>query len=231
MRNLNQIPWSARMLCLSLTCLWPLLAGNELPGKEPRVRTVSPGPLKPLPVHRRTHPIRGGIVGGAGTISPPVSPVSLLRTSAGALGFYNVAADANSLDFATNHGGPLLVSAQLELIFWGSAWQPAVNPSSNQVVTAVQSILSGPYLSQMRQYGYQSVTLRGVTYATSNPPVNYTSDDANTLVWNLIDSGAFPEPDEPGGRILYMVVMPRGTVAPGNDLGAHGDPWDYDFPG
>jgi hypothetical protein len=40
----------------------------------------------------------------------------------------------------------------------------------------------------------------------------------------------FPEPDEAGGRILYMFIMPPGTNPPAGLDGAHGDDWDYDFP-
>ena len=70
----------------------------------------------------------------------------------------------------------------------------------------------GPYLSQMGQYGYQSLTYRDAIYVVDpQPPQSYKSDDVWDLIWTLIDD-KFPEPDENGGRILYMVFMPPGTA-------------------
>src|SRR5262249_54974783 len=64
------------------------------------------------------------------------------------------------------------------------------------------------------------------------PPNNFTFDDIGNLVWDLIDQGTFPEPDEPGGKILYLVVMPQSVnTGIANARGSHGAPGDYDFPG
>ena len=201
-----------------------------LPAQDPAIRTVSLNSMRPAP--RRAPMHRGrGIVFDAGGIPAPVSPISLVTANGGALGLYAASGDAVASDFVSNHGGPLIVNTPMQLIFWGSAWPNAAGPGSSAVTAAIKTVLSGPYLSQMTQYGYQSVTLRGITYVTSpDPPALYATTDASELVWNMIDQGLFPEPDEAGGRILYMVMMPPGTTHPPGALGAHSDPWDYDFP-
>ena len=99
------------------------------------------------------------------------------------------------------------------------------------VTNAVNGILASSYLLEMSQYGYQQAWVRGSTIVTSPaPPANYSFDDIGNLVWNLIDDNKFAEPDDNGGRILYMVFMPEGTTQPAGQRGAHGDPNDYDFP-
>ena len=185
----------------------------------------------PPPRHHRVTvtPVRA--VGNANGISDPSNPVSIVSTSAGALGIYRVSGDAVATDSVSFKGGPQIVNTPMQLVFWGAGWATSVNPSMASVTASVKTMLAGPYLSQMTQYGYQSVTLLGTTYVSSpGPNVNYATTDAGELVWNMIDQGMFPEPDEPGGRILYMVVMPPGTNPPPPALGAHSDPWDFDPP-
>ncbi|HEX6526031.1 MAG TPA: hypothetical protein VF070_39365 [Streptosporangiaceae bacterium] len=144
---------------------------------------------------------------------------------------YGVAGDATSSDSVNNQGGALIVTAPIELVFWGDQWQTAIGPSTGDIINAVNGILASPYLSELSQYGFQHVSVQGSTIVTAPaPPANYTFDDVGNLVWNLIDDGKFPEPDDDGGRILYMVFMPPGTTPPPNIRGAHGDPSDYDFP-
>ena len=63
------------------------------------------------------------------------------------------------------------------------------------------------------------------------PPSSYGDGNVEDLVWALIDSNKFPEPDESGGRNLYFVFMPPGTTyAPGGIRGKHVVASDYDFP-
>jgi len=130
------------------------------------------------------------------------------------------------------HGGALIPNVRVELLFWGTAWtQPTTTPTAAQVVRAVQNILAGPYMSGIRQYAVGFGTLRGTIIALSDPPNPFSSDDWHNLIWDLIDQGTFPEPDDAGGRNLYLFITPPGTGynQPGVG-GAHGDPGDYDFP-
>ena len=177
------------------------------------------------------HPPRS-LVEGAGGIAPAASsPVSTVDDNGLIVALYGVLGDAVSSDSVQNSGGAIITSAPIELVFWGSQWQSATGPSTGDIINAVNGILASSYLLEMLQYGYQQIWVRGSTIVTSPaPPANYSFDDIGTLVWNLIDDNKFAEPDDDGGRILYMVFMPEGTTQPAGQRGAHSDPNDYDFP-
>ena len=130
------------------------------------------------------------------------------------------------------HGGALIPHVSLQLIFWGNAWtQPPTTPTSGQVIAAVQSILAGPYMSRLLQYGIGVGNLRGAITVLSDPPNPFSKDDWHNLIWDLIDQGTFPEPDEPDGRNLYVIIPPPGVgFTDSGTCGAHGFPGDYDFP-
>src|SRR5450755_4187327 len=142
-------------------------------------------------------------------------------------------ADAGPSDSASFHGGAVILSPQLQLIFWGSRWAGGASPTETQVRDAVVSIISGPYLLKLRQYGIGPATLRGTsTIISPDPPSPFSSDDVRNLIWDLIDQGEFPEPDDPGGRNLYAVIMPDNVVydQPNVAIGAHSVATDYDPP-
>lgn len=133
----------------------------------------------------------------------------------------------------TNNGGAIGTADPVQLIFWGSAWnQPATTPSAASIVAAVQTILAGPYLSGLRQYGVKRCPFGGSIVVTlPSPPTTFNDGDVQDLIWALIDDNRFPEPDDPGGRNLYAVFMPPGTTyGPGGARGAHSVATDYDFP-
>ncbi len=131
-----------------------------------------------------------------------------------------------------NGGGAIGSGKPVQIIFWGSFWNIATSPSANAVLGAVQSILRGPWMSGLRQYGVRRCTFGGSVVVTNPaPPDVYTASDVKDMVWALIDDNRFPEPDEPGGRNLYMVFMPQGTVyGPGGIRGMHMDATDFDLP-
>ena len=171
------------------------------------------------------------VAGAAGVAPSPAVPIGIIEDDGLVLASYNVGGDAQPTDSVHNEGGALILQAQLELVFWGAVWQTASAPSAADVVNAVDGILGSPYLLGLKQYGFQGAAVRGSTIVTSPaPPANYSFDDVGNLVWSLIDDGKFPEPDDDGGRILYMVFMPPGTTPPPDERGAHSDPSDFDLP-
>lgn len=133
---------------------------------------------------------------------------------------------------ASNNHGPVIPHVSLQLIFWGKDW-PNQNPgpSADEITVAVQTMLSGPYMSGLLQYGIGFGSLRGTTIVGYDPPNPFSEHDWHSLIWSLIDNGEFPFPDEPGGRNLYMFITPPGVeYNPPNVTGAHGAPWQYDAP-
>lgn len=141
--------------------------------------------------------------------------------------------DGNSNITVSFHGGALIPSVSLELIFWGNAWtSQQTTPAAIEVVRATQNMLSGPYMSGLDQYGIGSGRLRdnGII-VLSDPPNPFSKDDWHNMIWDLIDQGTYPEPDDDGGRNLYMFILPPGVnYTDPNVGGIHGYPGDYDFP-
>jgi hypothetical protein len=134
---------------------------------------------------------------------------------------------------ANNGGGAIGSGLPVQLIFWGSRWNlAATSPSASAVVSAVQNILRGPWMSGLRQYGIRRSGFGGAMVVTSpGPPASYNDSDVRDLIWALIDDDQFPQPDDPGGRNLYMVFMPPGTTyGPGGIRGKHLDATDFDPP-
>lgn len=132
----------------------------------------------------------------------------------------------------TNGGGAIVGSARLVLLFWGSFWQTATNPSAAEIYAGVTDIVNSPYLSELSQYGFQSLTIDPpVIVIDPGPPFpRFTGDDPKDMVWDLIDDGKFPEPDDDNGRIVYMVFAPDGTQFDQEAQGAHGEALDFDLP-
>lgn len=137
---------------------------------------------------------------------------------------------------ASNGGGAIGSALPVQLIFWGSAWNDAsVSPSAVSILGDVQNVLSGPFMSGLRQYGVRRCHFGGSIVVTDPaPPATYEDDDVEDMIWALIDDNKFPDPDDPGGRNLYMVFMPPGTAysGPGSRdiIGKHLVASDYDFP-
>lgn len=197
-----------------------------------------------LPPHRVRRP-RARPAPPVGAIAGPVqadlraAPVQTVPTVSDPIGaniidVFRTPGDATAQDHAQNSGpGAVVQNGTLELIFWGTAWEGPISPSMDQVIAAAESILASPYLSELAQYGFQSMTLRGGLLVANDPPSpTYSSDDVKNLISNLVDQGALPEVDEVKGGLLYVVFAPPGTrYADSSASGAHTDDYDYDFPG
>jgi hypothetical protein len=134
----------------------------------------------------------------------------------------------------TNQGGALIIRVPVQLIFWGTAWlQSSTTPSANQIISAVQTILSGPYMSALRQYGVWRGHFAGSLIVTSpNAPTGtFSEQQVKDLVWALIDDGHYPEPDDTDGRNLYCVILPVGVTSSSSpaNVGNHSYATSPDF--
>jgi hypothetical protein len=189
-----------------------------------------------LTVHSRRERSLGrgepGIVDGD-TISlfAPQIPASSVTSGSVEIDKYTVAGDAQSTDTSGPPTGRQVVgSATLQLLFWGGFWEKAAVPSTGDVTNAVARILASPYLSQLDQYGFTGLTLGPSTLVYADvPSPTFTDDDVNNMVWDLIDQNTFPEPEDPGGRNVYMIFAPAGTQnSNAGYRGAHGAAKDND---
>jgi len=122
----------------------------------------------------------------------------------------------------SSHGGAIATGTPLQLLFWGQDWQSRIDPNtggllSDTFTAAVRSILASAWMSGLVQYGVRRSALGSSRIVPTDPPFlphTFDNGDVENLIQSLIDSGQFPEPDEPGGRNLYVVFMPRNTKHP-----------------
>jgi hypothetical protein len=114
--------------------------------------------------------------------------------------------------FLDQHGA-VLRAAQLQLLYWGSAWTATgvLSPSPEQITTAMRTVLAGPYLGGLAQYrGIGRGVVRGsMLITTSDPPDRFTYEDVTSFLDARLDAGSVPGPDR-DNQTLYVVVMPTG---------------------
>lgn len=131
------------------------------------------------------------------------------------------------------NGGELIRKAPTQLVFWGKGWTlPTSSPSASKVIQAVQDILSGPYMTALKQYGIGRAYFRDALIVNDDPPNPFSTIDVMNLIWDLIDNGSFPEPDDGGGQNLYVVITDSSANYANINVavGFHGVATDYDFP-
>ena len=104
------------------------------------------------------------------------------------------------------------------LLFWGSANQWNTGPSQALIGAAARSILSGPYLQGLAQYGITSgATLGGVAVDTTtvangvSPAAIRQEVENNLLMGNLPEGEQLTSSPDP----LYFVMLPPGITSSG----------------
>jgi hypothetical protein len=185
--------------------------------------------LKPSQLKRRGYRRGSGIVPAT---SKTANADDALRILGGGDAVFHGPGDAGPSTTVSTSNGATFTNVQVQLILWGSVWNdPATVPSASQVVGAVSSILSGPYMNKLGQYGAGQGSLAGAWILSSPNPNNPFSDsDVADMTWNLIDNGNFPEPDDSGGGSqLLMFIMPPGVATTSPFGGEHSTAHDTDL--
>lgn len=127
------------------------------------------------------------------------------------------------------HKGQLIQNVHMVLIYWGTYWIGSnPDPSVQAINDAVNSIVSGTYMSQLSQYSKGSQTIRpGVLYQSvlitapvgssrGDPPNPFTDDNIRILVSDCIRTGTVQPPDDPkagNNQILYCVILPPNLTS------------------
>lgn len=127
----------------------------------------------------------------------------------------------------TDHGGPVIPNAHLQVIFWGGAWTTGT-PSVGQVMDAVMNILTGPYMDSLSQYrNVGHAILFGTTLVSSpvggspgDPPNPFSDGDISGLISNLFQAGRLPSPAS-DDQLFYCVILPPGVNSGGGFIGEH----------
>jgi hypothetical protein len=118
-------------------------------------------------------------------------------------------------------GGPVLDHVHVELIFWGAGWN-AHQDIQATMTSAVDSILTGPYLSGLSQYRSTLGTgtrVGALTITSSSPPGLFSNGDVVSFLQTSINRGVVPSPAS-DGQLLYVVVPQPGSST-SNDWGYH----------
>lgn len=114
----------------------------------------------------------------------------------------------------TDGGGNVLTNVEVILCFWGSFWStvPAPTPSSDTYKTAIDGIVTGPYLGGLRQYrgvGQGSLIYSEIN-ASTDPANGYSDSDVVTMLKDRIQNHGMPAPTA-GHNRFYAVILPVGV--------------------
>lgn len=108
--------------------------------------------------------------------------------------------------------GKTLTNIHVQTIFWGAWWN--ANPLAAQVNNALASLLAGPYMTYLAQYGVHRGKLRGTTFATNSEPGTFSFNAVGNFIVNLLDNDQLPEPDDDWPNV-YAVIMPLNSAFQG----------------
>jgi hypothetical protein len=114
----------------------------------------------------------------------------------------------------TDGGGKVLTDVEVILIFWGSFWTttPAPTPSSDTYKQAIEGIVTGPYMSGLRQYRGvgQGTVIYSEVYTGSDPSDLYTDSDVVTLITDRLNNNSSMPAPATGHNRFYAVIAPKG---------------------
>jgi hypothetical protein len=113
----------------------------------------------------------------------------------------------------TDGGGQVLTDVEVILCFWGSFWSttPAPSPSSDDYKTAIEAILTGPFMGKLRQYRGvgQGTLIYSVINDSSDPANDYTDGDVVKMLKDQLQNTSMPPPVA-GKNRFYAVIAPVG---------------------
>src|SRR5207248_807146 len=117
----------------------------------------------------------------------------------------------------TYRGGPMLVSAQVFLFFWGDAWQQDAQAGLMQRLNDFfESVLTSPLMDQLSEYDVQDFKIghgsrTGAIAVGGAPPPTAADADVQRFVRDQIASD--PAVAQPTPNSLYFVFLPPGVTA------------------
>jgi hypothetical protein len=115
----------------------------------------------------------------------------------------------------SDNNGPLITHPHVELVFWGPGWNVSGGPVLRTAVeNAVDSILTGPYMSSLSQYrGVGSGSRRESVTIPSFVPNPFTVTDVDNMLRSNFGS-TLPDPLLSGDSQLFYFVVPQPQSYP-----------------
>jgi hypothetical protein len=133
----------------------------------------------------------------------------------------------------TDGSGPVLTNVEVAAVFWGSYWStsPAPSPSSDTYYQAFTGLVTGPYMTGLRQYrGVGPGIMLGKFINDSSDPANgYSDSDVVNMLTSFFQNNANVPAPETGHQRFYAVVTPPG-INNGN-TGAIGEHKSFSYNG
>jgi hypothetical protein len=113
----------------------------------------------------------------------------------------------------TYSGGNVKSAAKIELVYWGTSWSSGGTPSKTSIDSAIQTLLSGPYFTKLRQYGLEIPTWRGsVIYTGTNPGPSFLNATKFDVIPALMNAGTIPTPSQ--DRNILCIIIPNHGSSP-----------------
>lgn len=141
------------------------------------------------------------------TIAGPRSDEALRNTDVSQSADYAVAR-------TTDGGGEVLTNVEVTAIFWGSYWSasPAPSPSSDTYYRAFTGLVTGPFMTGLRQYrGVGPGTMLGkFINDSSDPSDGYSDADVVSMLKAFFRHNAEVTAPAAGHQRFYAVVTPPG---------------------
>jgi hypothetical protein len=161
--------------------------------------------------------MRRSVVGIAAGIAVALFGGAALTGAANVAGQQSARVQSGGLDQQgkfVDHGGLVLRSPLVYLIYWGKAWTrpDSHTPTAEQVTSATRTMLASSYMAGLAEYrGIGRGAVRGSkVLSSSEPPSGFSDDDVRQFVRDQISTGAIPGPDA-SNQTVYGVVMPPGV--------------------
>jgi hypothetical protein len=113
------------------------------------------------------------------------------------------------------NGGLILSNVEVAAIFWGKYWSktsPAPSPTQDTYYQAFTGLVTGPYLTGLRQYrGAGPGTMLGkFINDSSDPPSGYSESDVVNILTKFLDNHPSVPAPVAGHQRFYAVVSPPG---------------------
>jgi hypothetical protein len=128
----------------------------------------------------------------------------------------------------TDGGGLVLTQVEVAAIFWGSYWSktsPAPSPTSDTYYQAFTGLVTGPYLTGLRQYrGVGPGTMLGkfINDTAPDPVDGYTDSDVVNMLTTFLNNNSNVPAPAAGHSRFYAVVTPPGiNNSLSKDFGQH----------